>query len=611
MGKIGVQRQWKGLKGLSSPFITRSPWKIPLERKLIIVLSFFIIVSVLFTYLLSNYVFMNIITSLLDSFSVETMQNKTNLLDTNIKQYDLLLRDIMVNQAVRDGLNLKETGTYENAQFADRFASIYSSIAIQLQTSDLFCLLLKSHIDTYYSPRANMLYAGTATNGANIAQYTNALYQLIQANQGKITFLPTDDYLFTPNQPRKMFAIGRLIKEFDGRENGYIIAFIDYDFFDKVLADSSTMQNETFAIFDPSGDIIYSRSNSSADVRYLQRYVGTLPREAHSRLMTYNQALYLVTYYTSSYSGWTLVNMVPMSELYRGMQVNRYLVIVFSILFIILSIIVAIYITFSITHPIKRLIYVMRGISAGDMSLRAEIDEGPEMRELGSYFNAMVEELNQLIAENEQKQKALVKTELSMLQAQINPHFLYNTLNSIRWISIINKQDQIKNMVDSLAKLIMNTFRKSDSEINIEDELNILDSYINLMKVRYTQFNVIVKMEGDIGHLKILKFILQPFIENSILYGFSDIDYLGEIQISFARQDAMLHIDIADNGKGRPEDIFARLAQKKEEYSQFNNIGIPNVEKRIQLHYGDRYGLEVLANEPCGVLIRIKLPLIE
>jgi two-component system sensor histidine kinase YesM len=132
------------------------------------------------------------------------------------------------------------------------------------------------------------------------------------------------------------------------------------------------------------------------------------------------------------------------------------------------------------------------------------------------------------------------------------------------------------------------------------------------MKVRYTHFNIVIDIDEKIRCLKILKFILQPFIENSIIHGFSNIDYLGEIKLNFIKNGSMLHISIADNGAGKPDEIRSRMVQKnEEESSNFSNIGIHNVNKRIQLHYGDIYGLEIRANEPRGVLIRINLPIIE
>lgn len=584
--------------------------KISLEFQLIFFFAFLVVFSVLFTYLLTNYVFMNIIKNQLDRFSVETLRNRTNLLDTNLKQYDLLLRDLSVNHDIHETLNANLVGTYENAEFSDKFSSTYASIAIQLHTNDLICVLLRSRYDTYYSPRS-VIFTGSPVKGDNIANYQNSLYNQIQSNQGKVTFLPTEDYAFFLHNQYKSFAMGRLIRDYNGTELGYILAFINYDFFDKVLFETAPSENTTFGIFDQER-VIYARSKSSDHLVVLQDFLNRLPADKNSQLVNYDGTLYLVTYYTSTYSGWTSASMTPMSDLYQGMQVNRNLVLLVILVLMIVSILFSIYIALTITNPIINLIQVTRGISAGDLTLRAGSYQGMEMRELGSHFNNMVEKVNLLLAENEQKQKALVQTELSMLQAQINPHFLHNTLNSIRWMSIINKQDQIKNMVDHLARLILNTFRQSDIEILIEDELDILESYINLMKVRYTHFNVVIDAAPLIRRQKILKFILQPFIENSILYGFAGIDYLGEIKVSFRNEHNNLLIHVSDNGVGSPEQIRLKLAQQTDDDQvQFNRIGIRNVHKRIQLHYGSQYGLNILANSPGGVIIEMILPIIE
>lgn len=595
------------IKKISTVFIK----KITFKTKLIFFFSLFVIISVFFTYMVSNNVFLNIIIQLLDNFSIETVQNKVNLLDMNLKQYDMLLRDIIANQEIQKVMLLERNDTYENAVFYNKFNSTSSNIAIQLQTSDLRSILLRSKYNIYNSP-TGVVYTGSSKNNSGIEEYDNTLYKLIRLNDGRITFLNTEDYQFSINKFYRCFAMGRLFKETNGNEIGYTIAFINYDFFNNIFDGTSLSRNSTLCIFSGDKKIVYSQSNNTDNINFLQDNFGELPRGKNSLIVRNNGTPFLVTYYTSGYSNWTLVYMVPISELFGGIQFNRNFSILFCILFIVLSIMVAVYISASMTKPIKGLMRTMRGISSGDMSLRADIHGGMEIKELCIHFNRMIEEINSLIRENDKKQKALVKTELTMLQAQINPHFLYNTLNSIRWISIINKQDQIKNLIDSLSNLIMNTFRNTDVLISIEDELSILESYICLMKVRYSNFNVKVDIEDNDRKLKILKFILQPFIENSIIYGFNKIDYIGMIKISFKNENGALHIAIADSGTGISDEVRLKIAQQKDEgNSLFNSIGISNVNKRIQLHYGSNYGVEICNNEPTGIIIRIVLPLVE
>ena len=229
------------------------------------------------------------------------------------------------------------------------------------------------------------------------------------------------------------------------------------------------------------------------------------------------------------------------------------------------------------------------------------------MKELCSHFNIMVDRIGALIAENNEKQKKLTKTEIAVLQAQINPHFLYNTLNSIRWLALINNQDQIKNMVDCLSNLLIHAFRVEEDYITLKEEYDLLISYVSIMKIRYKTFELRFEADEAACRCHVLKFTLQPFVENSILHGFQGINYMGIITIRAVLRENRLVIRIEDNGTGMSGENQALLTSPDTE-EKSRGVGIANVQKRIQLHFGPEYGVSICDGMEKGAAVEITLP---
>ena len=226
----------------------------------------------------------------------------------------------------------------------------------------------------------------------------------------------------------------------------------------------------------------------------------------------------------------------------------------------------------------------------------------------------MVLEIKTLLKDNEEKHINIRKTELQALYAQVNPHFIYNTLDSIKWIALMNKQEHISNLILAFTTLLKNTLFKSGEYVKIKHELDNITSYAAIMKVRYDNFAIEYHVSDEtIYDYRIINFLLQPLIENAIIHGFDGINYLARINIYFYLESGKLHIDIADNGIGIPQHIVQSLfADKPRENTadKFNSIGINNIKRRIELNHGPGYGLKILPNQPHGTIVRIILPIL-
>lgn len=242
-----------------------------------------------------------------------------------------------------------------------------------------------------------------------------------------------------------------------------------------------------------------------------------------------------------------------------------------------------------IIGPIHNTVEGMRQVEEGDLEVHIEPKGQEELRLMIHSFNRMTRRLKQLIQENEEQQQKKHTAEIKALQSQINPHFLVNSLNSIRFIAQISKHESIARMAEALIRILSCSFRRSGSFYTIKEELEVLDGFIYLMKIRYSDaFDMEYHVEEDCLSCLLPRLILQPIVENSIVHGFDEgIERMGHIQIWVWREEKTLWIRIRDNGKGMQKEELSRLLSEEEkEEGDYMNIGVRNVKTRLILNYG-------------------------
>jgi len=293
-------------------------------------------------------------------------------------------------------------------------------------------------------------------------------------------------------------------------------------------------------------------------------------------------------------TGWNLIKIVSISEINSRTEQIKVTIISVAVVFMCLSIAAAVYFTARISNPLGRLAGKMRKVRAGELT---PIEGGPEKGEVGELYqsyNYMIEHLNIQIQRTYVSQINAKDAELRALQAQINPHFLYNTLDSINWQALRYKAYDISDMVVALSDMLRLSLNKGKNTILVQDELRQVDSYITLQKVRYSdRFSVRYEVEEAVKDRRIIKMLLQPIVENAIIHGFEEIESGGLIVISVRRtEEGLLHFEVQNNGK--PIDLAKmeeRLAGGEEPDGALRGYGIRNVNERIQGSYGPQYGI--------------------
>ncbi|MGO4696105.1 sensor histidine kinase [Paenibacillus sp. 2TAB26] len=318
----------------------------------------------------------------------------------------------------------------------------------------------------------------------------------------------------------------------------------------------------------------------------------------------------LITYAKVDNTDWYIVQIIPFADLLANYRNVNSFVWFLAILIILAFVLVSFYFVSNVTKPIRVLLHQMVRVTGGDLNAKFTGSGSLEMVRLGHSFNLMTEQVRQLISQREKQEVEKRKAEFAALQSQINPHFLINTLNAIKFMALISKADNIRNMTHSLTQLLASSFNRGGLLTTIADEVNHLKHYLYIMEIR---FGRPIQMEWNIdpevsGHY-LLKLLLQPILENSIIHGLKDIDYPGIITITIVKEDKNLLITIADNGMGMTSDVIDQLEDRTASYT-FSGMGNRNVHRRIQLHYGLQYGLRYESNLPQGTKVSIRLPLI-
>lgn len=262
------------------------------------------------------------------------------------------------------------------------------------------------------------------------------------------------------------------------------------------------------------------------------------------------------------------------------------------------------------TKPLYLLTEKMSNVRDGKFDECIEVSGPEEVKELSSTFNYMIKDLNKYIHELVKVQKEKRAAEIHALQMQINPHYIFNTLSSIKWLIWQGNNDKSISALDSFINLLRNTISKTDEFITIEDEIENIKNYVFINNIRYgDRIKVEYFIMPDCNDYLVPKLILQPFIENSFFHGFPS-DEEGKIQVFIKEQGENIKIEVYDNGVGIEEETLEKVKEKKEtKNDHFSGIGVNNVDSRIKLIYGNEYGIEIKSKLNKGTTVTILLPM--
>ncbi|MCR4567275.1 MAG: sensor histidine kinase [Pseudobutyrivibrio sp.] len=314
---------------------------------------------------------------------------------------------------------------------------------------------------------------------------------------------------------------------------------------------------------------------------------------------------------TIGYTGWKIVSVVPMSDLaveYNQLRVFMLIIITVTIFLILFG---NLFISRIVTDPIRQLERSLTDIEGGIFDAeKIYIGGSHEIRHLGRTIKSLVVQMRNLMDEQVAEQKEKRKSELNALQAQINPHFLYNTLDSVVWMIEAEKYPEAISMITSLASLFRISLSKGSNIITIKDEITHAKNYLAIQKVRYkNKFEANIKVDPAIENCITIKLIIQPLIENAIYHAVGDLDDEGIIDVEAYEKDGDIYIEVRDNGMGIPPKVLENLlVEKTTSTGKGSGIGLWNINQRINLYFKEDYGLTITSELDEGTTATIRLP---
>ena len=356
-------------------------------------------------------------------------------------------------------------------------------------------------------------------------------------------------------------------------------------------------------IYHPRQQAIYSGIFHDESIDY----VSDLP-EGEST-MTLNGSSVSVSVKTLSNADWRIVGIIPLRSFFSdNKEVARvfiFIIVSSALIIIVLSILISIF----ITKPLRRLMTLMKDVDVENFTEVSETKGVYEINELSSSFNSMIKRIVSLMERVHTEETELRRIELKLLQSQLNPHFLYNTLDSIVWMAEAGNNKNVVKMIASLASFFRLSLSGGNDMIPVENELKHAEYYLSIQKIRYSeQFDYSIETSDDIASLMTLKNVIQPIAENAVVHSVSKMPSGGYITIKASVDDNKLKFTVRDNGFGIHPDLLPDMLKPKPHSK--SGLGIPNANERIQLMFGKEYGLVFESDMDEGTTVTIVLPVI-
>lgn len=310
-------------------------------------------------------------------------------------------------------------------------------------------------------------------------------------------------------------------------------------------------------------------------------------------------------------ANWKMVSVISRQEVMKDIFSIRKWLWIICVIALIIAIGLASKISSTISNPIFRLMEQMKKVKEGDLTAKVDIYSEDEVGQLSRNFNSMIQEINSLVNRVYEEQNLKNHAEFKALQAQINPHFLYNTLDSINWLATIHEVEDICRITEALGDLLRSSIRRGNELVPFTEELRYLDNYLLIQKIRYAdRLEIITNCNTGNLNIKVPRLILQPLVENAIIHGLEKKIEKGTLLINTAVKEDKFLIEIIDDGVGMTDDVVQTITSGTGKSTGRNTrMGIQNVDKRIKMYFGQEYGLHICSRLNKGTCVTVTLPL--
>ncbi|WP_310831471.1 cache domain-containing sensor histidine kinase [Paenibacillus pedocola] len=577
---------------------------LPMERKLIVVFVFLLSLPITYVSYLSSRSTYN---SVLQSRTKSAGQMAGSASDT----IDRYVADLKRNTALP--LYNTDVQFYLEQQYADwdknTSMSMFLSYLNHTKDEIIAVYLVDKYGSVFYdrAPGINELFPAermnewqTLTKGAGVAPVVQGRHT-IRVNAGG---------------HREVFSVLRTITSVSTlKPIGMLVFDIDISLFKGIADPVNTVTQGNTLIVDDQGQLIYGSLNTDSQSRVLQQHdiplllQNTAQPEGHFQIHLEGRD-YLAVYTVSPKTGWTTMVTIPLEKILTPVQKTRNTLILTTLAIVAFALVVATFISYALTKPLKSMVRLMKQVQHGNLDVWLSPKYNDEIGMLGSHFNRMIIRVKDLLQEVSLTEKRKQKADMRALQNQINPHFIYNTLESIRMLAESSDDPRVARLTYLLGLQMRYGIVRSDEMVTIRHELDHVRNYLHLLQIRFPdKFSLNIEVPEEFLPLPVIKLVFQPIVENAVFHGLEPKEGPGSIHITAWTEDGKKVFCVEDDGVGMDESTLRLLNNNLMNGAdgEMFGIGLRNVNERIRLHYGSAFGLRVYSEPGRGTRVILRI----
>ncbi|MFC7679376.1 sensor histidine kinase [Paenibacillus sp. GCM10028914] len=529
-----------------------------------------------------------------------------NQVNANIQTYITGMKDIsltaMNNPDVRDYLTYGKSLPPEDLSALEYKISEYFH-SILVSRKDITSVNIFGYNGSFISDRR-----GVQLN-PNSPPSEQFWYKQAQEASGQVVISSSHVQPVIKDEYQWVVSLSRELRGID-RSQGLGILLIDLNF--KVINDMLNQldlgsRGYVFVV-DREGNIVYHPQQQLLYSNLKTEEIDRVMKETTGGFVTEEGGVSRIYTIQDSGFGWKIVGVFYENELVDNKKQMKLSFAVAGLFCIAVGVMISYLISRNLTRPIKRLQENMNEVEKGNFDIRVPVGHSKEISSLARSFNLMMMKIKELMHQIVVEQEVKRKSELNALQAQINPHFLYNTLDSIIWMAESKKHDEVILMTSALAKLFRASLSKGQELIPIATEIEHITSYLKIQEMRYQdKMGYTVQFDPSLKRYMTLKVLLQPLVENAIYHGIKNKQGRGMIRIYVSRVGDDIELRVIDDGIGMDEETIRTILYSTETQESKMGVGIANVHQRIQLYFGMNYGLSYksVVNEGTTAIVTI------
>ncbi len=580
-----------------------------IKTKMISAFSLIMVVCLLVSFLCAFYITSNVVKESNTRYTTQIISQINTNLDYYLEYMDNVANLASINPQVREFMS----GDLTSSELSEVKNSLFSYFSVIFKSrKDIRNIVLINADGDVLLGQEDMVI-NPHSDYQNSEWFKNAV-----AAKGGTVFTTSHVQNIVYNQYPWVVSLSRAIYDYSQNKLlGIVLIDLNYDVITDLCKSVDMgrrgylyiLDNDGDMVYHPAISLIYSGISTELKDEILQSEQNTLVTGEGSEKKIY-------TIFQMPTTKWKIVAVSYENEILKDKELIRATFILMGILFALVATALSIFFSLKLTRPLSRLEKNMKKVKEGNFDIHIPIESNDETGRLSETFNSMVDKIKQLMQDsiNDQKQKRLL--ELKALQSQINPHFLYNTLDSIIWMAESGESDDVVEMTSALSKLFRTSISKGDEMISFREELENISSYLTIQQIRYKdRLNHSIEVSDELKQYKVLKLILQPLVENAIYHGIKQMQTPGEIRIKAYKDGENLVVEISDNGVGMDPEVLERILTdnpiKSESSRKSSGIGTTNVNSRIKLAFGEQYGLCYQSTLGQGTTVVVTLPIIE